>query len=560
MDQTDFSTSTELQESPVKTREVADRYVRLRDVASDMLKVREDPRRLEQTVLDCLLRELRCERGTVLYDEQGTGGALRTGSSRRVTGQGPGEQLEISDEGDPEFSLNHRIVKKAVSSGEPVVIKGCLGEPASEGIEVSHSVLCFPFSATPERLGVFYLARAVGESPFEENELAVVQDFALICLPILQRALLEKEIRRVRSEGADAASEEASAEEEESADGEPAPGGEVPTFHGIVGNSEKLRKIFELVEKIKDTDFNVCIVGESGTGKELLARAIHEAGKRRDARFISENCGAISETLLESELFGYVRGAFTGADDNRKGLFELADGGTLFLDEIGDMSEGMQRKLLRALQEGVIRPIGSKKIVRVDVRVLCASNRDLRHLVEQGTFRADLYYRLNVISIEVPPLRERMEDIPHLVRHIMDEIARDEGVRRRLSESAMKALLSYSWPGNVRELTNVLRRLVVIGKRRVVTRKEILPLLSGGPARSYVGEGAEEIENQIVLRIPRRTTFNEIIAECEKAVLMNALRENRWNKSRVTKVLQIPRQSLYNKIARYGLKRSAVRD
>ena len=176
-------------------------------------------------------------------------------------------------------------------------------------------------------------------------------------------------------------------------------------------------------------------------------------------------------------------------------------------------------------------------------------------LVEKGTFRPDLYYRLNVIAMEIPPLRDRMEDVPYLVKGILSKLQK-EGFRRRLSQSAIRALMSYSWPGNVRELENVLRRLAVTGSRRLVTRKEILPLLAGGPARSYIGEGVEENEgeNQIVLRIPQRQTFNEIIAECEKAVLLNALRENRWNKSRVTKVLQIPRQSLYNKIAKYKLR------
>ena len=196
----------------------------------------------------------------------------------------------------------------------------------------------------------------------------------------------------------------------------------------------------------------------------------------------------------------------------------------------------------------------------MDVRVLCASNKDLRLLVEKGSFRADLYYRLNVISIELPPLRDRIEDVPHLVRHSLSGIAKEDGASRKLSESAMNALMSYSWPGNVRELINVLRRVMITGTRRLVTRKEILPMLSGGPARSYVGEGAEELENQILLRIPRRSTFNEIISECEKAVLLNALKENRWNKSRVTKVLKIPRQSLYNKIAKYELKRASAPD
>jgi DNA-binding NtrC family response regulator len=297
-------------------------------------------------------------------------------------------------------------------------------------------------------------------------------------------------------------------------------------------------------------------VGESGTGKELLARAIHGAGKRRDKLFVGENCGAISETLLESELFGHTKGAFTGADEDRKGLFEVANGGTLFLDEIGDMSESMQRKLLRVLEEGEIRPIGSKDTITVDVRVIAASNRDLKSLVQKGVFRADLYYRLNVITLELPPLRERAADIPLLLEEFTAEVCREEGITRRFSESAAKALEQYTWPGNVRELRNVVRRVLITSPRRIVARKEVAEYLrSRGPV-SHSGKCIERDGAQVVLRIPARESFNEIIDECEKAVLEHALEECAWNKSRVTKVLKIPRQSLYNKIAKYDLQRN----
>ena len=251
-----------------------------------------------------------------------------------------------------------------------------------------------------------------------------------------------------------------------------------------------------------------------------------------------------------------MKGAFTGADADRKGVFEVASGGTLFLDEIGDMSEGMQRKLLRVLQEGVIRPIGGKHTIQVDVRVICASNRDLRHLVQSGAFRADLYYRLNVITIEIPPLRDRPGDIPFLVEHFASEVCGAEGIRKRFGQSAIKALTQHSWPGNVRELRNVIRRVLITCPRRLVARKDVIGLLEASGASPRSETSLERDDKNLVLRVPAREAFHEIIDECEKVVLRNALNQYGWNKSKVTKALRIPRQSLYNKIDRYKLERA----
>ncbi|MBI4584210.1 MAG: sigma-54-dependent Fis family transcriptional regulator [Planctomycetes bacterium] len=522
-----------------------------------------EPAAVARAILDFLLERLNCERGFLFYGSGKKEGevAYQVASARARLGQRrPGEKSEFTDLEEPEFSLPYPLVKQAFKSSRALLCGGSPAEKEAEGFEAQRFILCQPFSLSTPVHGLVCLDRPLSWPAFSSEDLAKVEEFGKECLLVLQNAYLQQRLGELKSrlqaleDGSEAASEgtvEAEDEEKQWAGAL----GEVKNYHGIVAKSSKMMKIFEVVEKIKDSDFNVCILGESGTGKELLARAIHQSGKRRQGKFISENCGAISETLLESELFGLVKGAFTGADENHQGLFEVADGGTLFLDEIGDMSEGMQRKLLRVLQEGVFRPIGSKTGMQVDVRVICASNRDLRHLVDSGVFRADLYYRLNVIVLELPPLRERVEDIEGIIEAILKEIDKQEGVRRKLSESAMKTLLSYSWPGNIRELGNVLRRVLVTGSKRLVTRKEILPLLAGGPARSYVGEGLEEGENQILLRIPRRSNFNEIIEECEKAILLNALKENRWNKSRVTQVLQIPRQSLYNKIAKFNLKK-----
>ncbi len=241
-------------------------------------------------------------------------------------------------------------------------------------------------------------------------------------------------------------------------------------YANIIGDSKPLRQVFAVVDRVAASAIAILIQGESGTGKELIARAIHRNSPRRDQPFVTENCAAIPETLLESELFGYKRGAFTGADRERKGLFEAAHKGTLFLDEVGDMSLGMQKKLLRALQDGEIRPVGGTASVHVDVRIVSASNRQLKDLVAQGRFREDLYYRLNGVTIELPPLRDRADDIPALARWFLQKVAAEMGREAPLfSGAAEQALCAYRWPGNVRELENEMRRcLALLGGERVI--------------------------------------------------------------------------------------------
>ena len=244
-------------------------------------------------------------------------------------------------------------------------------------------------------------------------------------------------------------------------------------YDNIIGRSPKMQEIFQLLDRITDTPVPVFIHGESGTGKELVAKAIHYNGPRRKYRLISENCAATSETLLESELFGYMRGAFTGAQNDRKGLFELATKGTLFLDEVGDMSLGMQKKLLRVLQEGEIRRVGGKDTIKVDVRIISASNKDLKKLVEEGKFREDLYYRLNVVKVDLPPLRERKEDVPLLIEHFLkDEKTGNPQVK--FEPEAMQILMRYNWPGNIRELRNVVERAKIISDGKVITKDAII--------------------------------------------------------------------------------------
>ncbi len=253
-------------------------------------------------------------------------------------------------------------------------------------------------------------------------------------------------------------------------------------YEKIVGKSAKMIQVFQLLDRITDTPVPVFIHGESGTGKELVAKAIHYNGPRRKATMVSENCAAMSETLLESELFGYVRGAFTGAQADRKGLFEIATGGTLFLDEVGDMSLSMQKKLLRVLQEGEVRRVGGKDMIKIDVRIISASNKDLKRLTEDGKFREDLYYRLNVVKIDLPALRERKEDIPLLADYFLKEDV--DGPIKRLDVEAMNMLLRYHWPGNIRELKNVIERGKIICEGEVITKDAvILDAIADSPDR-----------------------------------------------------------------------------
>ena len=462
-------------------------------------------------------------------------------------------------------SFGKKYIFPKYTGRAPLIAREEEGDVEGAGSSGIRPTLCRSFSMGEKKIGILYLERDFGTGLIEAGLRQSFDRFVDAFAPIYSRSCGCPDVEPAAAgvPPVPAVAEISLQEPVETAAASTAEAGDYPdeSYYGIIGRDEKIRKIIEIIEKVKDSNLNICICGESGTGKELVARAIHQAGNRGKRGFVSENCGAISETLLESELFGHVKGAFTGADEDRQGLFSAADKGVLFLDEIGDMSENMQRKLLRTLQEGVVRPVGGRDSFAVDTRVICASNTDLKHLVGKGVFRADLFYRLNVISIDLPPLRQRRADIPLLVKHFLDTIRREEGVRRRLSSSASKALVDYGWPGNVRELSNVLRKVLLTSEDKEIARKDLTPFLSAAaPGTACLGDGIEKDTDHLVLRIPLRESFNEIIDECERLVLLNALTEGGWNKSRVTRALSIPRQSLYNKIAKYDLERPSSGD
>lgn len=315
-------------------------------------------------------------------------------------------------------------------------------------------------------------------------------------------------------------------------------------FDSIIGKSAALQKVLSVVEKVADTESTVLITGESGTGKELIARALHYNSARAHRMLVTVNCGAIPEELLESELFGHVRGAFTNAVHHREGRFGLADGGTIFLDEIGDMSPNLQVKLLRVLQDRTFEPVGSSKSVQVDVRVIAATNQNLPELIANKSFREDLFYRLNVLPVEIPPLRNRSEDIPLLVHHFLDVARVEMGSRVELvTDEAMQLLIDHDWPGNVRELQNLIERLVILAPGTEIGAHDLPTPFHGSRPRMPLSA-----------RVPAGgLDFNEVVEQVEVDLILQALEHTHWNKNRAAQLLGLNRTTLEGKIRKRGL-------
>jgi two-component system response regulator HupR/HoxA len=319
-------------------------------------------------------------------------------------------------------------------------------------------------------------------------------------------------------------------------------------FDQMIGESPAMHRVFAVVEKVADTDATVLLTGETGTGKDLVARAIHHAGSRKDRSFVAQNCGALPETLLESELFGHKRGAFTGAHADKKGLFELADGGTIFLDEIGETRPGMQVRLLRVLQDGEIRPLGSSETRKVDVRVIAATNRDLRAEVTEKRFREDLFYRLRVVEIHLPPLRERRSDIPALAHRFLDFASKKMGRSLKgFTQSAMERLMAHNWGGNVRELENEIERVVALaGPTELVSVDMLSEEIRGGGGMATLQESEDAGASDRLLDL------NLAVDALKRRMIEDAIRET-GSKSRAAERLGIPRQSLQKMMKRLAL-------
>jgi len=309
---------------------------------------------------------------------------------------------------------------------------------------------------------------------------------------------------------------------------------------GIVGASANIQDVLRMISRLKDTRTPVLISGESGTGKELVARAIHFRGALAQAAFVAVDCGSLVPTLMESELFGYEKGAFTGATKTKAGLFQAANGGSIFLDEIGELPLEMQAKLLRVLQEKEVRPVGSNERMNVDVRVIAATNRDLEAAYRAGTFRKDLYFRLNVVTVHLPALRERRSDIPMLVHHFLDRYAPSTSLQ--VTQAAMKSLLGYDWPGNVRELENCIARAITLGDRKVIDVGDLPPAIrseSGGSVNNTSTDAA--------------AISTTALAEMERMTILRVFEQANGDKALAGKMLGISRATLYRKLKRYNI-------
>ena len=315
--------------------------------------------------------------------------------------------------------------------------------------------------------------------------------------------------------------------------------------HEMIGQSAALGRVMDAIRRAAPTSATVLILGESGVGKELVARAIHRNSQRSRERFVQVNCAALPEELIESELFGHEKGSFTGATEKQIGKFEQADRGTIFLDEVADMSAKTQAKVLRVLQEGEVERLGSARTLKVDVRVIAATNKDLEVEIERGTFREDLYFRLSVIPIFVSPLRERKEDIPLLVRHFVEQFSRENNFKvRRFTPAAMDLMQQHRWKGNVRELRNSVERLVIMAPGDMIDVEDVREVLRAEPRPAETaGESARE----------RPGTLREFKESAERAFLVDKLRENAWNISKTAEVIGTPRSNLYKKLEQYGI-------
>ena len=324
------------------------------------------------------------------------------------------------------------------------------------------------------------------------------------------------------------------------------------SYPAILGRSPAMLELYRMLDRIVPTTAPVLLVGESGTGKELVSRAIHFNGPRRDRAFVSENCAAVTATLLESELFGHLKGSFTGADSDKPGLFEAADGGTLFLDEVGEMPLDMQSKFLRALENGEIRPVGAQAVRKVDVRIVAATNRDLEAMVKEGTFREDLYYRLNVVKVVLPPLRDRREDIPLLVEAFLAEFAERNGdpTPRRLEPEALGLLVKRDWPGNVRELRNFMERLLLLCPETVVRAADVREQMASPSASP-----ALEVSGPALYKASRR----QMLDRFDQAFVEQALSRHAGNVSAAAGEAGIERQYFHKIMKRFGIRGDAFR-
>ncbi|PRP91070.1 Transcriptional regulatory protein ZraR [Enhygromyxa salina] len=484
--------------------------------------------RLLEQIVEAMMELTDAERGVVCVGQ----GDDRIEVAREFAAAGEG------------VTFSRSVIDQVLKTGEPLLSVDAASDDRFDGSRsISHlslrSVLAVPLVFRGELLGAAYVDHRLRRGNFDATDLSHMEDFAdLAALAVAQARALgavrsqAEELERQRAELAQLLESREVALVNLREEVRTAP--ERRVYRGMVGSAKSMQRVFRLVDRLADSDVPVVIYGESGTGKELVARAIHDAGARAEMPFVAENCGAIPETLLESVLFGHVRGAFTGAHGPRPGLFEAADGGTIFLDEIGETSPAMQTKLLRVLQEGEIRRLGETKARKVDVRVIAASNRDLDAMVGAGEFRQDLFYRINVVKLDLPPLRDRREDVPALIEHFLGRYRREGDEPLQISASALRKLTRYPWPGNVRELENEVQRWLALCEDRVMP-DDLSPAIEGS---SVDVEDPDDLE----LR-PR-------IDRLERELIARAMERTRGNQTQAAQLLGLSRYGLQKKLKR----------
>ncbi len=442
----------------------------------------------------------------------------------------PGSPAAISGGPDP-VRASRAVLRRVLQDRAAVLTANAQEVLSSESIMGGQllSVLAVPLWRGDDIIGIIQADNRAASGMFRESDLEVALLLASQASLAIDNATLVSRIRlaeeRARGENVYLKRKE-----------------QKLNFSNIIGDSPAMKSVFAQLERVIDTRATVCIEGETGTGKELIASAIHHQSQRADKMFVAQNCAAMPENLLESELFGHKRGAFTSADSDKKGLFEIADGGTLFLDEMGEMPLTLQAKLLRVLQEGTIRAVGATSEKQVDVRIICATNRDLAAEVEKQHFRQDLYYRLMVFPIKLPTLRERREDIPLLAAHFLKRYAGEYRVELPgFSQDALDALASYNWPGNIRELENEVQRLVIQAESgHWIESTDLSPRL-------------RKIEGTVTRIAPKQGTLKEMMDQVERWLLTEALRDHNNNKTKTAVTLGITREGLHKKLAKFNV-------
>ncbi|MEZ6197961.1 MAG: sigma 54-interacting transcriptional regulator [Planctomycetota bacterium] len=508
-------------------------------------------KRLLALIMDAVIEITEAERGfLILVDE---GGKMKVKVARNF-------DHESVTRADEKFS--HSIAEEVARDGQSIMSTAAQQDRRFATFESVNmlklrSVLCLPLKLRDRVIGILYLDHRFKTGAFKAAELSLIESFCSQASVAIENARLYEENKRAEEELrvrkaeveelssiVSAAAKDREVEIDQFRSHAPRKADFKYDYDFIVGSSPRMMEIFQLLERVIPSDVPVLVSGESGTGKELIARAIHVNGPRARRPFIKENCAAIPETLLESELFGYKKGAFTGADRDKAGLLQQADGGTLFLDEIGEMSLDMQKKMLRVLQEQEFRPVGGRETVKVDVRLVTATNRNLRDAVKEGLFREDLFYRINVIGIEMPPLRERLEDIAPLVEFFLGRFGeRAGGKAKRVDDIALKHLLQYHWPGNVRELENEVQRACAIGGD-ILGKDDFSPDVMAGEILPSREGGKDALWKDIV----KMTAHQK-----EREIILRALEENDWKKSAAARELGISRPTLDGKIRTFGL-------